>query len=157
DLLDLAGASSVPVVNGLTRRSHPCQVLADIMTFEEHAGPLDGRKVAWIGDSNNVLASWVHATALFGNTLSIACPREYGPDQGLLSDIADVEAVRLGTDPVEAIAQADLVITDTWVSMGDTDEGERRRILKPYQINTSLMANAASGALFMHCLPAHRG
>ncbi|RDE08224.1 ornithine carbamoyltransferase [Pelagibacterium lacus] len=157
DLLDLAGASSVPVVNGLTRRSHPCQVLADIMTFEEHVGPLDGRKVAWIGDSNNVLASWVHATALFGNTLSVACPREYGPDQGLLSDIADVEAVRLGTDPVEAIAQADLVITDTWVSMGDTDEGERRRILKPYQINTRLMANAAPGALFMHCLPAHRG
>ena len=158
DLLDLAGASSVPVINGLTRRSHPCQVMADIMTYEEHAGPLGGRKVAWIGDSNNVLASWVHATALFGNTLSIACPKQYWPDQGLLSDIAEVgEAVTLGTDPQAAVAGADLVITDTWVSMGDTDEGERRRILKPYQVNTRLFSGAATDALFMHCLPAHRG
>ena len=158
DLIDLASASSVPVINGLTRRSHPCQVMADIMTYEEHNGALEGKKVAWIGDSNNVLASWVHATALFGNTLAIACPKAYWPDQGLLSDIAEVgEPVTLGTDPVEAISGADLVITDTWVSMGDTDEGERRRILKPYQVNTRLMQNAAADALFMHCLPAHRG
>ncbi|MCD7058995.1 ornithine carbamoyltransferase [Pelagibacterium xiamenense] len=158
DLTDLAGASSVPVINGLTRRSHPCQVMADIMTYEEHNGSLKGKKVAWIGDSNNVLASWVHATAKFGATLAIACPKEYWPDQGLLSDIAEVGAsVTLGTDPVEAISHADLVITDTWVSMGDTDEGERRRILKPFQVNTRLFANAKSDALFMHCLPAHRG
>lgn len=158
DLIDLASASSVPVINGLTRRSHPCQVMADIMTYEEHNGALEGKKVAWIGDSNNVLASWVHATALFGNTLAIACTKAYWPDQGLLSDIAEVgEPVTLGTDPVEAISGADLVITDTWVSMGDTDEGERRRILKPYQVNTRLMRNAAADALFMHCLPAHRG
>jgi ornithine carbamoyltransferase len=158
DLLDLAGASTIPVINGLTRRSHPCQVMADIQTFEEHRGPLEGKKVAWIGDSNNVLASWVHATALFGNKLAIACPREYWPDQGLLSDIAEVgDAVGLGTDPHAAIADADLVITDTWVSMGDTDEGERRRILKPYQVNPRLFSQAATDALFMHCLPAHRG
>ncbi|HCO56419.1 MAG TPA: ornithine carbamoyltransferase [Pelagibacterium sp.] len=158
DLLDLAGASTIPVINGLTRRSHPCQVMADIQTFEEHRGPLEGKKVAWIGDSNNVLASWVHATALFGNKLAIACPREYWPDQGLLSDIAEVgDAVSLGTDPHAAIADADLVITDTWVSMGDTDEGERRRILKPYQVNPRLFSQAATDALFMHCLPAHRG
>src|SRR5690554_565282 len=147
DLLDLAGAATVPVINGLTRRSHPCQVMADIMTFEEHSGSLQGRKVAWIGDSNNVLASWVHATALFGSTLAIACPKEYWPDQGLLSDIAEVgAAVSLGTNPQEAIAGADLVITDTWVSMGDTDEGERRRILKPYRVDTRLMSGAATDA-----------
>jgi len=158
DLLDLAGASSVPVINGLTRRSHPCQVMADIMTYEEHRGTVAGRKVAWIGDSNNVLESWVHATTLFGPSLSIACPKEYWPDQGLLADIADAgTAVQLGTDPKAAVADADLVITDTWVSMGDTDAGERRRILKPYQVNPTLMAQAKPDALFMHCLPAHRG
>ncbi|WP_127144335.1 ornithine carbamoyltransferase [Pelagibacterium montanilacus] len=158
DLTDLASASSVPVINGLTRRSHPCQVMADIMTFEENAGPLQGRKVAWIGDSNNVLASWVHAAGLFGARLSIACPKQYWPDEGLLSDIAEVgDTVSLDTDPVAAIADADLVLTDTWVSMGDTDEGERRRILKPYQVNPRLMGHAAPDALFMHCLPAHRG
>ncbi|GGA62841.1 ornithine carbamoyltransferase [Pelagibacterium lentulum] len=158
DLLDLASASSVPVINGLTRRSHPCQVMADIMTYEEHRGPLAGKKVVWVGDSNNVLASWVHATALFDSTLAIACPKQYWPDQGLLSDIAEVgAAVTLGTDAVEAVTDADLVITDTWVSMGDTDEGERRRILKPYQVNPTLMAHARPDALFMHCLPAHRG
>src|SRR5690554_8202137 len=117
DLLDLASASTVPVINGLTRRAHPCQVMADIMTFEEHSGSLEGKKVAWIGDSNNLLASWVHATALFGNTLAIACPKQYWPDQGLLSDIAEVgEPVSLGTDPHKAAADADLILTDTWVS-----------------------------------------
>ena len=158
DLLDLAGASSVPVINGLTRRAHPCQVMADIMTYEEHRGPITGRKVAWIGDSNNVLESWVHATTLFGPSLSIACPKEYWPDQGLLADIAKAgTSVELGTDPAAAVADADLVITDTWVSMGDTDAGERRRVLKPYQVNPTLMAQARTDALFMHCLPAHRG
>src|SRR5690606_23581154 len=92
DLLDLASASSVPVINGLTRRSHPCQVMADIMTYEEHRGSIAGRKVAWIGDSNNVLESWVHATPMFGTQLAVACPREYWPDQGLLADIADAGA-----------------------------------------------------------------
>ena len=122
DLLDLAGASDVPVINGLTRRAHPCQVMADIQTFEEHRGPIKGAKIAWVGDANNVLASWVHASKLFGNSFAIACPDEYGPDQGLLADIKEAGAnVTLGEDPLAAVKDADLIITDTWVSMGDTD------------------------------------
>jgi len=158
DLLELAGASSIPVINGLTRRAHPCQVMADVMTFEEHRGPIQGAKIAWVGDSNNVMASWVHAAKLLGATLDIAVPEEYGPDQGMLADIrAAGSAVRLMDDPHEAVKFADLIITDTWVSMGDTDEVERRRVLKPYRVNTNLMAEAGKDALFMHCLPAHRG
>jgi ornithine carbamoyltransferase len=132
--------------------------MADIMTYEEHRGPIDDIKVAWVGDSNNVLASWVHATRLFGNRLSIACPDEFGPDQALLADIrAAGDKVVLGEDARTAVEGADLVITDTWVSMGDTDAGQRRRVLKPYRVDPTLMALAQSDALFMHCLPAHRG
>jgi ornithine carbamoyltransferase len=158
DLLDLAGASSVPVINGLTRRAHPCQVMADIMTYEEHRGPIKDAKVAWVGDSNNVLASWVHASTLFGNTFAIACPDEYGPDQGLLADIRKAGPnVTLGEDANAAVEGADLIITDTWVSMGDTDVSDRRKHLKPYRVDTTLMGRADKDALFMHCLPAHRG
>jgi ornithine carbamoyltransferase len=158
DLLELAGASSVPVINGLTRRAHPCQVMADIMTYEEHRGPIGNAKVAWVGDSNNVLASWVHASKLFGNTFSIACPDEYGPDQGLLADIRKAGPnVTLGEDANAAVEGADLIITDTWVSMGDTDVSDRRKTLKPYRVDTTLMRRADKDALFMHCLPAHRG
>ena len=158
DLLELANASSVPVINGLTRRSHPCQVMADILTFEEHRGPIGDAKVAWVGDSNNVMASWVHASQLFGNSFSIACPDEFGPDQAMLADIRRAgPKVTLTNDPHAAVAGADLVITDTWVSMGDTDAGERRKVLKPYRVDHTLMASAAADALFMHCLPAHRG
>jgi ornithine carbamoyltransferase len=158
DLLELAEASAVPVINGLTRRAHPCQVLADIQTFEEHRGPIDGAKVAWVGDANNVLASWVHASKLFGNRFAIACPEEYGPDQGLLADIREAGPnVTLGEDPLAAVRDADLVITDTWVSMGDTDVSDRRKTLKPYRVDTNLLGLADKDALFMHCLPAHRG
>jgi ornithine carbamoyltransferase len=158
DLLELAGASSVPVINGLTRRAHPCQVMADIMTYEEHRGPIGNAKVAWVGDSNNVLASWVHASKLFGNTFSIACPDEYGPDQGLLADIRKAGPnVTLGEDANAAVDGADLIITDTWVSMGDTDVSDRKKTLKPYRVDTTLMRRADKDALFMHCLPAHRG
>jgi ornithine carbamoyltransferase len=158
DLMELAGASSVPVINGLTRRGHPCQVMADIMTYEEHRGPIAGKKVAWVGDSNNVMTSWVHATRLFGNTLTIGVPDGFGPDQAMLADIRRAGAsVRLMEDPNEAVKDADLVIADTWVSMGDSDATERRKILKPYQVNTTLMGRANENALFMHCLPAHRG
>jgi ornithine carbamoyltransferase len=157
DLLELAGASSVPVINGLTRRSHPCQVMADLLTFEEHRGPIEGKKVAWVGDSNNVLASWVHASRLFGNTLTISTPEEYGPDQGLLSDIAAGSTIKLVADPREAVAGADLVVTDTWVSMGDTDAKERRKVLAPWRVDGRLLAGAHAKAVFMHCLPAHRG
>ena len=158
DLLDLAGASAIPVINGLTRRAHPCQVMADIQTFEEHRGPIKGAKIAWVGDANNVLASWVHASKLFGNSFSIACPEEYGPDQGLLADIREAGPnVHLGEDPLAAVKDADLIITDTWVSMGDTDVSDRRKTLKPYRVDTNLMRLADKDALFMHCLPAHRG
>jgi ornithine carbamoyltransferase len=158
DLLELAGASTVPVINGLTRRAHPCQVMADIQTFEEHRGPINGAKIAWVGDANNVLASWVHASKLFGNKFAIACPDEYGPDQGLLADIREAGPnVTLGEDPQVAVRDADLVITDTWVSMGDTDVTDRRKTLKPYRVDTNLLGLADKDALFMHCLPAHRG
>lgn len=157
-LLEMAGAATVPVINGLTRRSHPCQVMADILTYEEHSGPIGGARVAWVGDSNNVLASWVHAAGLLGFRLGIAAPAQYAPDQALLADIdAAGDAVTLTENPVEAVAGADLVITDTWVSMGDTDADERRRHLKPYRVDTTLLGKADAKSLFMHCLPAHRG
>ena len=158
DLLDLAGASTVPVINGLTRRAHPCQVMADIQTFEEHRGSIKGAKVAWVGDANNVLASWVHASKLFGNSFAIACPDEYGPDQGLLADIKEAGPnVTFGEDPLAAVKDADLIVTDTWVSMGDIDVSDRRKVLKPYRVDPNLMSLADKDALFMHCLPAHRG
>ncbi|MFC3705002.1 ornithine carbamoyltransferase [Devosia honganensis] len=158
DLLELSEAATVPVINGLTRRAHPCQIMADLMTFEEHRGDIRGAKVAWVGDSNNVLHSWVNAAELFGCNLTIAVPDEYSPEKDLMQDIHRAgERVKLIEDPREAVEGADLVITDTWVSMGDTDAAERRRVLKPYQVNTNLMALANKDALFMHCLPAHRG
>lgn len=158
DLLDLAENASVPVINGLTRRAHPCQIMADLMTFEEHRGNIKGAKVAWVGDSNNVLHSWVNAAELFECELTIAVPDEYSPEKDLMQDIKRAgDWVKLIEDPREAVEGADLVITDTWVSMGDVDAAERRRVLKPYQVNTNLMALANKDALFMHCLPAHRG
>ncbi len=158
DLLELSEAASVPVINGLTRRAHPCQIMADLMTFEEHRGNIKGAKVAWVGDSNNVLHSWVNAAELFECHLTIATPEEYSPEKDLMDDIRRAgEFVKLIEDPREAVEGADLVITDTWVSMGDVDIAERRRVLKPYQVNTSLMALADKNALFMHDLPAHRG
>lgn len=158
DLLELAESASVPVINGLTRRAHPCQIMADLMTFEEHRGSIRGAKVAWVGDSNNVLHSWVNAAELFQCHLTIATPEEYSPEKDLMDDIRRAgDYVRLIEDPREAVEGADLVITDTWVSMGDVDVAERRRVLKPYQVNTNLMALADKNALFMHDLPAHRG
>jgi ornithine carbamoyltransferase len=158
DLLELADGASVPVINGLTRRAHPCQIMADLMTFEEHRGSIKGAKVAWVGDSNNVLHSWVNAAELFECELTIAVPEEYSPEKDLTEDIRRAgDWVRVTEDPREAVEGADLVITDTWVSMGDVDAAERRRVLKPYQVNTTLMALANKDALFMHCLPAHRG
>jgi ornithine carbamoyltransferase len=157
-LMELARAATVPVINGLTRLSHPCQVMADVMTFEEHRGPIVGRTVAWMGDANNVMASWVHAAQRFDFRLNVATPPELAPRAALLdwakANRANVTATN---DPHEAASGADCIVTDTWVSMGD-DEGERRhKLLKPYQVNARLMAEANPGALFMHCLPAHRG
>lgn len=158
DLLELAEGATVPVINGLTRRAHPCQIMADLMTFEEHRGSIKGAKVAWVGDSNNVLHSWVNAAELFECELTIAVPDEYSPEKDLMQDINRAgKYVKLIEDPREAVEGADLVIADTWVSMGDVDAAERRRVLKPYQVNTNLMGLANKDALFMHCLPAHRG
>ena len=157
-LMELAGAASVPVINGLTKLSHPCQVMADVMTFEEKKGPIRGRTVAWIGDANNVCASWVHAASRFDFTLKVASPEPLAPRAALRKWAEGARAkVAFTTDPEEAVTGADCVVTDTWVSMGDKEAGRRRNLLKPYQVNRTLMAKAARDAIFMHCLPAHRG
>jgi ornithine carbamoyltransferase len=157
-LADLARHATVPVINGLTRRSHPCQVLADVMTFEEHRGPIRGRTVAWTGDSNNVLASWMHAAQRFEFRLRVATPPELAPKRWLLDWInGSGAAIKLGTDPEDTVEEADAVVTDTWVSMGDKDGLRRHNLLKRYQVNARLMAHAKPDALFLHCLPAHRG
>ncbi len=157
-LTELAAHATVPVINGLTRRSHPCQVMADVMTFEEHRGPITGRTVAWTGDDNNVLASWAHAAERFGFNLNVATPPELAPNKLLKDWIKTTGApIMLGTKPDEAVRGADCVITDTWVSMGDKDGEHRHNLLKPYQVNAKLMSLANPDAIFMHCLPAHRG
>ncbi|EPY00654.1 ornithine carbamoyltransferase [Magnetospirillum fulvum] len=154
---DLVRYASVPVINGLTDESHPCQVMADVMTYEEHRGTLAGKVVAWIGDGNNVAASWIHAAAQFGATIRLACPDSLMPSEKAVAWARDRGArVELMTDPAQAVAGADLVVTDTWLSMGCRDDN-RSKILAPYQVNEALMDRAAPDALFMHCLPAHRG
>jgi ornithine carbamoyltransferase len=155
---ELAEHATVPVINGLTRRSHPCQVLADVMTFEEHRGAIKGRTVAWTGDANNVLASWMHAAERFDFQLRVATPPELKPKKWLTDWVkGSGAAIRLGADPDEAVKGADCVVTDTWVSMGDKNGRLRHNLLKRYQVNARLMAKARPDALFMHCLPAHRG
>jgi ornithine carbamoyltransferase len=155
---ELANYATVPVINALTRRSHPCQVLADVMTFEEKKGPIRGCTVAWTGDANNVLASWMHAAERFEFTLRVATPSELRPKKWLTDWVkSSGAAIEIGDDPERAVKGADCVVTDTWVSMGDKDGKHRHNILKPYQVNSSLMACAKRDAIFMHCLPAHRG
>ena len=158
DVAELARHATVPVINGLTRRSHPCQVMADVMTFEEKRGPIRGRTVAWTGDANNVLTSWMHAAERFDFNLRVASPPELAPKKPLLEWIKSSGAkISVGTDPDEAVKGVDCVITDTWVSMGDRNGSRRHNLLKRYQVNARLMARAKPDALFMHCLPAHRG
>jgi len=159
DLLELARYASVPVINGLTKRSHPCQILADLLTFEEHRGPIQGRTIAWTGDANNVLASWIHAAQRFDFTMRVATPSELAPPQGLIDWARQNGAkIEVTTDPFAAVDGADAVVSDCWVSMGDEDEARRRmKLLSPYQVNAKLMGAAAKDAIFMHCLPAHRG
>jgi ornithine carbamoyltransferase len=157
-LLELAENATVPVINGLTRVSHPCQVMADVMTFEEHRGSIKGRTVAWSGDDNNVLASWVHAAQRFEFQLNVATPPELAPKKPLKDWIKLNNApVQLDSDPEKMVNGADCVVTDTWVSMGDKDGENRHNLLKRYQVNGHLMSLAKPDALFMHCLPAHRG
>ena len=155
---ELARFAAVPVINGLTRRSHPCQVMADVMTFEEHRGPIRGRTVAWSGDANNVLTSWMHAAERFAFCMRVATPPELAPKKPLVAWIkSSGAAIALGSDPEQAVKGADCVVTDTWVSMGDRNGARRHNLLKHYQVNERLMALAKPDALFMHCLPAHRG
>ncbi|SFU87863.1 ornithine carbamoyltransferase [Methylobacterium sp. 174MFSha1.1] len=157
-MLELAEYASIPVINGLTKDSHPCQIMADVMTFEEHRGPIKGRTVAWSGDSNNVLASWAHAAARFDFKLNVACPPELPVPESLIARAkAEGAELKVTADPFEAVAGADAVVTDCWVSMGDEDEAHRHNLLMPYQVNGRLMGAAAKDAVFMHCLPAHRG
>jgi ornithine carbamoyltransferase len=157
-LLELAEAATVPVINGLTDHSHPCQIMADVMTFEERRGPIRDRTLAWVGDGNNVANSWVHAAQRFDFRLRLGCPAELAPAPEVLAWAAERQArVQLFEDPREAVAGADAVLTDVWVSMGDRDAERRRRLLAPYQVDEALMTVAQPDALFMHCLPAHRG
>jgi len=158
NITELAEHASVPVINGLTDYSHPCQVMADVLTFEELRGPIEGRTIAWIGDANNVATSWAHAAVRFGFTLRIACPEQLSPDPALLEWVKQEGGqVELTHRPGEAADGADVLVTDVWVSMGDEDADKRRKLLAPYQVDEKLMGAAAKDAIFMHCLPAHRG
>ncbi len=155
-LEELSEFATVPVINGLTDDTHPCQVMADIMTFEEHRGSLAGKVVAWSGDGNNVAASWIQAAGHFGFEMRLACPDDLRPsDAAIAWARAHGATVTVTNDPVAAASGADLILTDTWLSMGCQDQN-RPRLLAPFQVNQALMAHAKPDALFMHCLPAHR-
>lgn len=157
-LLELAEHASVPVINGLTNMSHPCQIMADLQTLEEATGPLGDQTVAWIGDANNVMRSWVHAAARFGFHLRIACPDAYRPDRGLMEFIDREKAnITVTADPKAAAAGADCLVTDVWVSIGDADDAGKAQAFRDYQVDGRLLALARKDAIFLHCLPAHRG
>jgi len=159
-LLELAEHATVPVINGLTDRTHPCQLMGDVMTFEEHLGAIAGRTIAWCGDGNNMATSWIQAAVRFGFELRLACPEALTPPQDVL-DWAAREGVRILVTPdmAEALSGADCVVTDVWVSMQDDDKRPeyRHNLLRSYQIDDAAMALAKPEAIFMHCLPAHRG
>lgn len=154
DVERFAAAASVPVINGLTDRSHPCQILADLMTLEEHRGPLAGKTLAFVGDGNNVCASFIHASARFDFRLRVACPAKYQPRPDDLARGGDVE---VSDDLETAVRGADCVISDAWVSMGDDDHMARVEAFAPFQVDEDLFRLAAPDAVFLHCLPAHRG
>ena len=157
-LRELADNATVPVINGLTDKSHPCQLMADVLTFEEHRGPIAGQVVAWLGDGNNVACSWIEAAVRFGFTLRIATPELRRPPQKLV-DWARAQGARieLTDDPDAAVRGVRCVVTDAWVSMNDDPAVNRHNQLAPFRVTQALLAQAAPDALFMHCLPAHRG
>lgn len=153
EILDeLAQEATVPVINGLTDKSHPCQVMADVLTFEEHRGNIQGQKLTYLGDGNNMVYSLIEAAERFDFELTVSSPDELAPAKEYLN-----ANTILNPDPEAAVAGAKAVITDCWVSMGDKDAENRHNLLKPYQVTTDLMSKAAADAIFMHCLPAHRG
>lgn len=157
-IADLAAHATIPVINGLTRESHPCQVMADVMTLVERRGSIAGATIAWVGAANNVLTSWVQAALAFGFKLTVATPPALAPSIDLIETArrkgADIETY-VSADA--AVRDADCIVTDTWVSMGDEDADSRRQLLQPFQVNQALLASAKSDTIFMHCLPAHRG
>jgi ornithine carbamoyltransferase len=158
DIESFAEASSVPVINGLSDRSHPCQILADLMTLEEAGLTLKGARLAWVGDGNNVCASLIHAAPKFGFSLAVGTPERYAPDEDDLEIATELQGrIELFNTAEEAVAGADVVIADTFVSMGDLDAERRLEILEPFAVTEELMELAAGGARFLHCLPAHRG
>lgn len=162
-LEELAANADVPVINGLTNRSHPCQIMGDVMTFEEQRGSIGGHKVAWIGDGNNVASSWIHAAARFDFQLDLACPEALSPDAEIVAWArARGASINVTREAAEAASGAAAVITDVWVSMNDEGGSEatsarRHNLLQPFQVNADIMSLARPDALFMHCLPAHRG
>ncbi len=157
-MLELAEHATIPVINALTDDTHPCQIMADIMTYEEHRGPVKGRKFAWSGDGNNVLHSMAEASARFGFHMSIGVPEGSEPQQRYI-DWAKAHGshVHMTNDPIEAVRDADCVVTDSWVSMGQEHRARGHNVFMPFQVNSALMKHAKLDALFMHCLPAHRG
>lgn len=158
DVEELAKFASVPVINGLTDLLHPCQILADLLTVRQHLGGWEGKKVAWIGDGNNMANSWINAAWRLGFELSLACPEGYEPADHLLARAKETARITLTRDPAEAIAGAHVVNTDVWASMGQEDEQKKReRDFAGYTVNKAMMARASSNAIFLHCLPAHRG
>ncbi len=158
-LKELARHAAIPVINGLTDRHHPCQVLSDVMTVEERLGTIKGLKVAWVGDGNNMANSWIAAALRLDFSLYLACPEGYGPDKYLLERAQEAgRPVFLGSDPVEVVKNAQVINTDVWASMGQEEEAEaRREVFRPYQVNNQLLRQAGPGAIVLHCLPAHRG
>jgi len=158
-VLELAEHASVPVINGLTDASHPCQIMADIVTFEEAKGPIKGRKIAWVGDGNNVAVSWMHAAVKFGFELRLGVPESLRPPEHEIEWVRSFPEARVEilTSAEEAVEGVDCVVTDTWVSMGQKDAERRKALLQPYQVDDKLMSRADEEAIFMHCLPAYRG
>ena len=155
---ELAKYADVPVINGLTDLLHPCQILADILTIRQHLGTIDGRKVAWIGDGNNMANSWINAAYRLGFDLTLACPEGYDPDAAILERAQSAANVRVVRDPAQAAEGADVVNTDVWASMGQEDEQAiREKAFKGFIVDEALMSRAQQDAIFMHCLPAHRG
>ncbi len=156
---EMAEYATVPVINGLTDRTHPCQIMADVLTYEEHRGPIRGAQVVWTGDGNNVCASFLHAAGQFGFDLTLSGPSQLDPEDEFIAFArAKGARITIERDPAKAVRNADLVVADTWLSMHDSQTARERRhnLLRPYQVNAALMAQARPEALFMHCLPAHR-
>ena len=157
-LLEMAKHSKIPVINGLTDISHPCQILADIMTFEEKLGDIENKTISWVGDGNNMANSWIHASKIFNFKLRLACPSIRVPDENIVKWAKDNGAdIKIMNDPIEACKDSNAILTDTWVSMGDEDTVNPEKIFNNFQVNDKLFAVAADDAIFMHCLPAHRG